>query len=98
MAARSAPARSTSGRPEPGAMLTRRACVAILAASATVARAQDSPRLVAPPHLAPPLPPAPLPGEFRPLGLGGRDAILYAPKNFSPAVALPLLMMLHGSG
>jgi len=79
-------------------MLTRRACIATLAASATMARAEDSPRLVARPNLAPPVPPAPHPGEFRPLGLAGRDAILYAPKNFSAAAAMPVLVMLHGSG
>ncbi|HEX4296220.1 MAG TPA: PHB depolymerase family esterase [Rhizomicrobium sp.] len=79
-------------------MLTRRACIATLAASATMARAEDSTRLAARPNLAPPVPPPPHPGQFRPLGLAGRDAILYAPKNFSAAAAMPLLVMLHGSG
>lgn len=79
--------------------LTRRACVAALAALTVPAQAQQpSGFLAARPNLAPPQPPAPRPGEFRPLGLAGRDAILYAPKNFSAAVAMPLLVMLHGSG
>ncbi len=83
----------------PDAVLTRRACIALLAASAVPAQA-DEPggRLTARPNLAPPQPPAPRAGDFTPLGLDGRDAILYAPKSFSPQTALPLLVILHGSG
>jgi phospholipase/carboxylesterase len=90
--------RSISSRPETMA-LTRRACIALLAATTVPARA-DAPsgRLTARPNPAPPQPPPPRAGDFTSLGLDSRDAILYAPKSFSPLTALPLVVILHGSG
>lgn len=80
-------------------MLTRRACIAVLAALAVPAQADEpSGRLTARPNPPPQQPPMARAGEFRPLGLDNRDAILYAPKSFSAAMAMPLLVMLHGSG
>jgi phospholipase/carboxylesterase len=80
-------------------VLTRRHCLAALAAFIAPARA-DAPsgRLTARPGTAPPLPPAPRGGEVTPLGLESRDAFLYAPASFSPRSALPLVVVLHGSG
>jgi len=79
--------------------LTRRACIAALASLAGPAQADEpSGRLTARPNPAPPQPPTPRAGDFTPLGLDGRDAILYTPKSFSPQTALPLLVILHGSG
>jgi phospholipase/carboxylesterase len=79
-------------------MLTRRHCLAALAALSVPARA-DAPsgRLTARPGTAP-QPPAPRAGEITPLGMDSRDAFLYAPANFSPRSALPLVVVLHGSG
>ena len=80
-------------------MLTRRSCLAALAALTVPARAgEPDGRLTARPNPAPPQPPAPRAGDFTPLGLDSRDAILYAPRNFSAQTALPLLVTLHGSG
>jgi phospholipase/carboxylesterase len=80
-------------------MLTRRLCLAALAALTIPARAaeQDG-RLTARPNASPPQSPAPRVGDFTPLGLDRSDAILYAPRSFSPRTALPLLVALHGSG
>jgi phospholipase/carboxylesterase len=80
-------------------MLTRRSCLAALALLTVPARADGvDGRLKARPNLTPPQPPAPRAGDFTPLGLDERDAILYAPKSFAPQTALPLLVILHGSG
>jgi phospholipase/carboxylesterase len=80
-------------------MLTRRHCLAALAAFTVPARADaQSGRLTARPNAVPPQPPAPRAGEVTPLGLDSRDAFLYAPASFSPRTASPLVVVLHGSG
>jgi predicted esterase len=80
-------------------VLTRRNCIAALAAMTLPAQADElGGRLAARPNLASPGPPAPRAGDFTPLGLDARDAIVYTPRNFSPQTALPLLVILHGSG
>jgi predicted esterase len=78
--------------------LTRRSCLAALAALPIAARAEDlNGRLTARPSAAPQQP-APRAGEITPLGFDTRDAFLYVPTNFSPKTALPLVVVLHGSG
>ena len=76
-------------------MLTRRTALSLLAAAlATRARADasDTGRLSARP--AAPTLPAPSPGASIQMR---RNALLYVPKSFTGA-AMPLLVMLHGSG
>lgn len=90
-------------------MFSRRDTLAFIPAVAVapLAALGDEPaaptgHLTARPRIAgPPVPPAPPRGSSL-LGLDSenrsRDAILYAPANFAPGTAIPLLLFLHGAG
>jgi len=91
-------------------MIDRRSVLTLAAASMTVAaggvladdtaaqtgRLTARPRTVGTPTVGPP------PKGINLLGLDretrDRDAILYAPANFAPGTAIPLLLFLHGAG